>query len=114
MGDISAASRFAPDRSEFASSTRLDSSRAELRPESRADGRTEPRSEPGYSAIDRAPDRVELSDRGRYLAQLAAMPAVRTELVDSIRASLAAGTYETEEKLETTLDALAYDLDLTA
>lgn len=106
MGDISAASRFAADRSEFASSTRIDPSWAE----SRAD----PRPEPGYSAIDRAPDRVELSDRGRYLAQLAAMPAVRTELVDSIRASLAAGTYETDEKLETTLDALAYDLDLTA
>ena len=58
----------------------------------------------------RKTDSVELSNAARYLAKIAELPDIREELVDRVKAEIAAGTYETEEKLDATIDALADDL----
>jgi flagellar biosynthesis anti-sigma factor FlgM len=60
---------------------------------------------------DRPSDRVDISDRARLLAQLAALPEVRQELVDRVRSEIAAGVYETDEKLDGAIMNLAEDLD---
>jgi negative regulator of flagellin synthesis FlgM len=79
--------------------------------------RTEPstsstRPAPGADAprASRPSDRVELSDRARLLSRLAALP-IRQDLVDRVRRELAAGTYETDEKLQAVVEALGEELD---
>ena len=47
---------------------------------------------------------------GRYLKKLRAMPAIRWELVDRVRAEMAAGTYRTADKIAALVDHLANDL----
>src|SRR3954468_23709467 len=52
---------------------------------------------PAAATLDERPtsrpsDRVDISDRARYLSKLAALPDVRTELVDRIRSEIAGGT----------------------
>lgn len=54
----------------------------------------------------RGDDRVEVSDAARFLAKLNAMPEVRGELVDRVRAEIANGTYDTPEKFDLALDAM--------
>ncbi len=44
-------------------------------------------------------DELAISDAGRLVDQIHEMPEVRQDRVDQIRAQLAAGTYETDEKL---------------
>lgn len=56
-------------------------------------------------------DAVELSDRARYLARLKQLPDVRADLVERVRSEIAAGTYETPEKIEAALERLALDLE---
>jgi anti-sigma28 factor (negative regulator of flagellin synthesis) len=119
MGDITAASRFASDRAEFTSSSglaaRRTDSRTDPRPDPRADlARVESRPDSRPGMTSRPSDRVELSERGRYLSQLAAMPAVRSDLVTEIRGRIAKGTYETHDKLDRSLDGLIQDLDALA
>ena len=55
-------------------------------------------------------DKVEVSSIARYLNLLASLPDVRQELVDRVRGEIEAGTYETPDKIETTVDELAEDL----
>jgi negative regulator of flagellin synthesis FlgM len=59
----------------------------------------------------RPSDRVELSDRARLLSKLAALPEVRQDLIDDIRARIVAGTYDTPERLEDALDAMISELE---
>ena len=66
--------------------------------------RTEPLMRPGDAAgarrstqIERAPDRVELSDAARSAADDSS--SMRLDLVRRIRAEIAAGTYETDSKV---------------
>lgn len=73
---------------------------AEARPGA---GRAEPATRPS--------DRVELSDRARLLSKLIGLPDIRTELVDRVRSEIAAGTYDTPERLEGALTGLIEDLD---
>jgi negative regulator of flagellin synthesis FlgM len=54
----------------------------------------------------RGDDRVEVSDAARFLAKLNAMPEVRTELVERVRAEIANGTYDTPEKFDLAVDAM--------
>lgn len=54
--------------------------------------------EPDYSA--RIQDELEISDAGRLVDKVGDVPEVRQARVDQIRAQIAAGTYETDEKLE--------------
>jgi len=63
---------------------------------------------------ERPSDRVELSDRARYLSKLAALPDVRTELVDRVRREIQDGSYETDQKLDAAVRNLADDLDTQA
>lgn len=55
-------------------------------------------------------DTVDLSDRARFLEALRSNTIVRTELVDRVRAEIAAGTYDTPERFEQALDGLIEDL----
>jgi negative regulator of flagellin synthesis FlgM len=68
---------------------------------------------PADRPSDRPSDRVEFSDRARLLSKLASRsaPPMRQDLIDRIRTQIADGTYETEEKLEAAIQALAQDLE---
>ncbi|MFP4106071.1 MAG: flagellar biosynthesis anti-sigma factor FlgM [Phycisphaerae bacterium] len=55
-------------------------------------------------------DIVEISDVGRLMAKVDELPEVRTDLVNRVKAEIAAGTYETPERLEKTVDGLMADL----
>lgn len=68
-----------------------------------------PRPVPGRT--ERPSDRVELSDRARLLNKLINLPDVRRDLVDEVRRSIEAGTYDTPERLDGALNGLADDLD---
>ncbi len=65
---------------------------------------------PAVEAPHREPDSVDLSEHARLLETLRENNAIRTELISQVRAEIAAGTYETPERLERALDALAEDL----
>ena len=58
----------------------------------------------------RPADSVELSQTAQLLAKLAELPDVREDLVQRVRAEIAAGTYETDEKIDAALEALIEDL----
>lgn len=62
------------------------------------------------SQSTRSADRVELSEAAKIMSRLHEMPEVRTELVNRIREQIAAGTYDTPDKIEALLDELAFDL----
>jgi negative regulator of flagellin synthesis FlgM len=53
-----------------------------------------------------AVDRVDISPAAQEAIRLAETGEVRQELVDSIRAEIAAGTYETPAKLEAALERM--------
>ena len=57
----------------------------------------------------RGSDQVELSRTAQLLSKLAELPDVRQDLVDRVRAEIDAGTYETPEKLDAAIDAMAYE-----
>ena len=58
----------------------------------------------------RPADSVEFSDAARFLAKIAELPDIRTDLVDRVKSEIAAGTYETEDKIDATINALSEDL----
>jgi len=58
-------------------------------------------------------DTVDLSDRARFLDALRSNSIVRTDLVDRVRAEIAAGTYDTPERLDQAINALLDDLSAT-
>lgn len=60
----------------------------------------------------RPSDRVELSDRARYLSKLAELPAMRSDLVEAVRSEIERGTYDSTERLDEAIRALAEDLGL--
>jgi len=45
-------------------------------------------------------DELEISDAGRLVDKVGDVPEIRQDRVNDIRARIAAGTYETDEKLE--------------
>ena len=55
-------------------------------------------------------DTVEISTIARLAAQVNELPAVRAEVVNRVRAEIAAGTYETPEKIDITIDRLMDEL----
>ena len=55
-------------------------------------------------------DKVQLSQVGQLMATLKAGGDIRADKVAAIRAQLAAGTYETEAKLDKAIDRLIDDL----
>ncbi|MDZ4830879.1 MAG: flagellar biosynthesis anti-sigma factor FlgM [Phycisphaerae bacterium] len=55
-------------------------------------------------------DRVELSEHARWLDTLRSLPPIRAEKVAEIKAAIADGTYESDEKLNTVIDRLLEDI----
>jgi len=55
-------------------------------------------------------DTVELSEAARLAAKLDDVPAVRQDLIEQIRASIADGSYEDDSKIDTAIENLAEDL----
>lgn len=51
-------------------------------------------------------DTVEISTVARLAAQIHDLPPVRTEVVQRVKAELAAGTYETQDKIDVAIDRL--------
>lgn len=51
-------------------------------------------------------DEVQISELGQLLGKVHELPDIRADLVAKIRAEIAAGTYETEEKLKIAIDRL--------
>lgn len=56
-------------------------------------------------------DTVQISDTARYLNAIKDLPAVRQDKVDSVRAQIANGTYETSQKLDITASRLLEELN---
>jgi negative regulator of flagellin synthesis FlgM len=69
----------------------------------RAEGHIRPDARPS--------DQIDISDRARLLARLASLPPIREDLIARVRAQIEDGTYESDEKLEQAIEALARDLD---
>jgi len=59
---------------------------------------------PDYSGANQ--DELEISDAGRMVDRVRDVPEIRQERVDQIRAQIAAGTYETDEKLQIAIGRL--------
>ena len=51
-------------------------------------------------------DELEISDAARLLEKVNDLPDIRQDRVDQIRTQIAAGTYETDEKLQVALGRL--------
>ncbi len=62
--------------------------------------------------LTRPSDRVELSERARYLSKLASLPSVRTDVVDRVKREIANGTYETDAKIDGAVQGVLDELDL--
>ena len=58
------------------------------------------------AADSAGPDRVELSEHARFLDVLRRLPEVRLDRISELRQSIAAGEYDTDEKLDHALDRL--------
>ncbi|WP_428387704.1 flagellar biosynthesis anti-sigma factor FlgM [Mucisphaera sp.] len=71
-------------------------------------GKSRPQSE-SAEAVRRPSDQAEISPAAQILSKLADLPP-RLGLVADIREQIANGTYETEERLNGAVDALAEDL----
>ena len=65
----------------------------------------------GQSVTAGAPrDQVEISPLGQMLDGIDRLPEIRHDRVEEVRRQIAAGTYETPEKLELALDRLLDEL----
>lgn len=51
-------------------------------------------------------DEVQISSQGEIMSRLAEIPDIRQDKVAALRAAIANGTYETDEKLGAALDRL--------
>ena len=64
---------------------------------------SQPAARPDSTSIK---DELEISDAARLVDQTQEVPEVRQGRVDAIRARIAEGTYETQEKLEVAVERL--------
>lgn len=58
----------------------------------------------------RGDDRVELSEQARLLNKLKQLPEIREGLINSVKAQIDAGNYDTDERFDTAINALLDDL----
>lgn len=65
---------------------------------------------PSTASPTRGDDQADFSVIARLRAQLSALPEVRQNMIDRVRAEIDAGTYESADKIEAAIDALAEDL----
>lgn len=57
-------------------------------------------------AAESASDQLQISEAAQLASQLAEIPAIRQDRVNDLRAAIADGTYETDEKLDAALERL--------
>jgi negative regulator of flagellin synthesis FlgM len=62
-----------------------------------------PAVQPGAASIQ---DELQISDAALLADQVRQVPEIRQDRVDAIRAKIAAGTYETQEKLDIAVERL--------
>lgn len=62
------------------------------------------------SAPARAADQAEFSTASRLLSRLSELPDVRSDLVNRVRAEIANGSYETDDKINAAIENLVEDL----
>ena len=55
-------------------------------------------------------DVVEISEAAKLAVQVHNIPEIRTDLVARVKAEIEAGTYETEERLQITVEKLMEEL----
>ncbi len=55
-------------------------------------------------------DELQISDAGRLVDMANQLPDIRQDRVNAIRAQIAAGTYETENKMNTAIDRVINEL----
>jgi anti-sigma28 factor (negative regulator of flagellin synthesis) len=77
---------------------------------SRIDINLQPQRPPEVEANQQVPDRAEISEEARLLSKLAEVPEVRTERVHELRELIAAGQYETAERIAGTVEKLLEEL----
>lgn len=65
---------------------------------------------PTVHSTTRRGDRVEFSQTAQLLSRLQDLPDIRFDLVSRVKAEIAAGTYETSDKIDAALDGLLDDL----
>lgn len=56
-------------------------------------------------------DRVELSERARWLDRLRNLPEIRQERVQNLRELIASGNYETDDKIDLAMERLLNELE---
>jgi negative regulator of flagellin synthesis FlgM len=111
-GDNSCMSDIAPASSLYGpSGSRIDSSPPSVpSPQARPAGRGAHLDRPDRVNIERPSDKVDISERARLLAKLSALPEIRQDLVQNLRTQIAAGIYETPERLDAAIDQLLDEL----
>jgi flagellar biosynthesis anti-sigma factor FlgM len=57
-------------------------------------------------------DRVELSQRAQFLAQMRDMPEVREDRINRVRGAIDRGVYETDDRINATIEQLIAQEDL--
>ena len=62
------------------------------------------------AAATQPADKVELSTAAQLLGKIARLPDIRQELVDHVRTQIELDSYETPEKVDAAIDAVAEDL----
>jgi negative regulator of flagellin synthesis FlgM len=62
------------------------------------------------SASSNISDELQLSDSAQIASQLNDIPPIRQDRVDSIRAQIAQGTYETPDKLDSAIENLLNEI----
>ena len=70
-------------------------------------------SEPSAPTRATGTDEVEISQHGQLLSQLSSLPDVREDKVASVREAIAKGDYESDEKVDLTIEAVLEDLGET-
>jgi negative regulator of flagellin synthesis FlgM len=61
---------------------------------------------PSSSPSGSIQDELQISDAGRLMEQAGAMPDIRWDRVNQLRAQIAQGTYETDDKMQVALGKL--------
>jgi len=64
---------------------------------------SQPAGRPDAESIN---DEVEISETARLVEQVRQLPEIRQDRIEAIRASIAEGTYETQEKLDIAVERL--------
>lgn len=72
------------------------------------EGKSASAANPGNGS-DKA-DEINLSDRGKILSLLAAVPEIRYTKIDEVREKVSSGSYLSDEKIKSALKKLIQDL----